>query len=126
MNDDNLIPQNKRTKSEQREIAKKGGKKSGEIRRKNRDFREAAQDILSRKIPKGLKPYADKIGLLKSDTPREAVVMGIAAAAIKGDAKAAAILTKWMGEDTQNQSADDKLGMFLDALQERMAEDGGD
>ena len=40
MNDENLIPQNKRTKKEQREIAIKGGKASGEARRKKRTVRE--------------------------------------------------------------------------------------
>ena len=40
MNDENLIPQNKRTKKEQREIAIKGGKASGEARRQKRTVRE--------------------------------------------------------------------------------------
>ena len=35
-NEQNLIPLNKRTKSEQREYARKGGKKSGEVRRKRK------------------------------------------------------------------------------------------
>ena len=36
----NLIPQNKRTKSEQIEIARKGGIASGEARRKRKTFKE--------------------------------------------------------------------------------------
>ncbi len=36
----NLIPQNKRTKSEQIEIARKGGIASGESRRKRKTFKE--------------------------------------------------------------------------------------
>lgn len=39
-NEKNLIPQNKRTKNEQREIAKKGGKASGESRRKRKTLKE--------------------------------------------------------------------------------------
>jgi hypothetical protein len=35
-NEKNLVPQNKRTKSEQREIARMGGKRSGEVRRENK------------------------------------------------------------------------------------------
>lgn len=35
-NDENLIPLNKRTKEEQREIAKQGGIKSGKIRREKK------------------------------------------------------------------------------------------
>lgn len=39
-NEQNLIPQNKRTKAEQREIARKGGLKSGEIRRKRAELKK--------------------------------------------------------------------------------------
>lgn len=39
-NEKNLIPQNRRTKSEQREIARKGGKKSGEVRRQKAVLRK--------------------------------------------------------------------------------------
>lgn len=35
-NEQNLVPQNRRTKSEQREIARMGGKRSGEVRRENK------------------------------------------------------------------------------------------
>ena len=45
MNDENLKPLNQRTKSEQREIAKSGGQKSGEARRKKRDIRKAVENI---------------------------------------------------------------------------------
>lgn len=43
---DNLIPLNQRTKEQQREIAKMGGKASGEARKKKRDMREVAKAIL--------------------------------------------------------------------------------
>ena len=39
MNDENLKPQNKRTKSEQREIARKGGIASGKSRRLKKPLR---------------------------------------------------------------------------------------
>lgn len=45
-NEDNLIPVNNRTKSEQREIASSGGKASGEKRRKNKSIREALVAVL--------------------------------------------------------------------------------
>lgn len=46
MNDENLIPFNKRTESEQRAIAKKAGQASGAARRRKADLRKAAQQIL--------------------------------------------------------------------------------
>lgn len=46
-NEQNLIPWNKRTKKEQREYARKGGKKSGEVRRKRKAMKEQAELLLS-------------------------------------------------------------------------------
>ena len=46
-NEQNLKPQNKRTKSEQREIARKGGKASGQARRKRKEFKEALKLALT-------------------------------------------------------------------------------
>ena len=40
---DNLIPMNKRTKDEQREIAFKGGKASGKARKEKADFKKKCQ-----------------------------------------------------------------------------------
>lgn len=51
MNEQNLIPQNKRTKAEQREIAKKGGQASGESRRKKKSMRELFIWYLDQKEP---------------------------------------------------------------------------
>ena len=45
-NEKNLKPQNKRTKSEQREIARKGGIASGEARRKRKTLREELLALL--------------------------------------------------------------------------------
>lgn len=42
-NEQNLIPQSKRTKTEQREIAKKGGVASGKARRDKADFKAKCQ-----------------------------------------------------------------------------------
>lgn len=44
---ENLIPQNKRTKEKQREIAQKGGIASVEARRKKKTMREQAEMLLS-------------------------------------------------------------------------------
>lgn len=46
-NEQNLIPWNKRTESEQREYAKKGGQKSGEVRRQRKAMREQMEMLLS-------------------------------------------------------------------------------
>ncbi|MBQ6163935.1 MAG: PBSX family phage terminase large subunit [Clostridia bacterium] len=46
-NEENLIPVSERTKSEQREIQSKGGKKSGEARRRKRSMKQAMELLLS-------------------------------------------------------------------------------
>ncbi len=43
---ENLIPQSERTKEEQREIARQGGIASGVARRKKRDRKQIASDLL--------------------------------------------------------------------------------
>ena len=45
-NEKNLVAQNKRTKSEQRRIASKGGKASGEARRKKKQFKDCMIQLL--------------------------------------------------------------------------------
>lgn len=52
-NEQNLIPLNKRTKSEQREYQSQGGKKSGEVRRQKKKMKDIMNTILSLDIPEG-------------------------------------------------------------------------
>lgn len=42
MNDENLIPNSERSPSELREMGRKGGIRSGEVRRRNKRLRESA------------------------------------------------------------------------------------
>lgn len=49
-NEKNLIPLNKRTKKEQREIARNGGKKSGEVRREKKKLSEFYTDIIAKRF----------------------------------------------------------------------------
>lgn len=50
-NEQNLIPWNKRTESEQREYASQGGKRSGEVRRKKKKMKEMMNLLLSLEMP---------------------------------------------------------------------------
>ena len=43
MNDENLIPNSERSPSELREMGRKGGIRSGEVRRQNKRMRESAE-----------------------------------------------------------------------------------
>lgn len=50
-NEQNLIPFNKRTESEARESAKKGGQKSGEVRRQRKAMKDTMKMLLDLKLP---------------------------------------------------------------------------
>lgn len=60
-NEQNLIPPSERSPKELREMARKGGKKSGEVRRKRKAMREQAELLLS--LPfQGMEIDKDKDG----------------------------------------------------------------
>lgn len=100
-NEKNLIPFNKRTESEQREIAQQGGIASGKARRRKRSMKEAADYYLS--LPETDRRWVN--ALLRDEVDPEdvdnqmSVVMGMAEAAKRGDARAANVLLKMLGED---------------------------
>ena len=102
-NEKNLIPFNERTESEQREIAQKGGIASGAARRRKRSMRQAADYYLSLPETDRRRVNAMRAGsrAWTGDVDNQmSVVMGIAAAAKQGDARAANVLLKMLGEET--------------------------
>lgn len=104
MNDENLIPLNKRTKSEKREIAKKGGIKSGEVRREQKTYREMAKAMLSATITdenvlNELKAY----GLTETDI-KTYTLLGMIKASANGSHNAFDRLMELIGEKEQNQN----------------------
>ena len=111
-NEENLIPFNERTESEQRQIAQKGGIASGAARRRKRSMREAADYYLS--LPETDRRRVN--AMLRDQIEPEdvdnqmAVIVGIAEQAKRGDARAANVLLKMLGEETvQEDPAADAL-----------------
>ena len=72
MNPENLIPLNKRTKTEQTEITRKGGIASGKARRAKRDRHKRIQELFSLAVkdPK-LKANLEKMGIDVTDADLE-------------------------------------------------------
>lgn len=87
-NEQNLKPQNQRTKSEQRKIAQMGGIASGEKRRHQRDLRKAVKALQSVVVP--VKGGGDGL------TYAEAIARAVGVKAAQGDLKAAAMYWEWM------------------------------
>ena len=92
---DNLIPMNKRTKDEQREIARKGGIASGESRRRWRTLRQIAEMLADETLPV---PQPD--GTTKTLTYDVAMIQRQYQKAIaEGDTQAAKFLTNLLGNE---------------------------
>lgn len=72
MNPENLIPLDKRTKTEQTEITRKGGIASGKARREKRDRHKRIQELFSLAVqdPK-LKQNLEKMGIDVTDADLE-------------------------------------------------------
>ena len=90
MNEDNLIPLDKRTTSEQREIAKKGGKASGKSRLEKRTFRRLMEIALSAKMK--YEATGEEL------TRKEVAAMKIAEQCSDGDLKAIQLAADLLGE----------------------------
>ena len=100
-NEQNLIPF--RSEKEAREKGAKGGKKSGESRRRKRDMREAAKLLLDMPIPKKqttMRAVLDSLGIPEEDADYRTVIM--AAMLLKagnGDVSAATFLRDTAGDN---------------------------
>ena len=101
-NEKNLIPNEKRTPSELREITQKGGIASGAARRRKRSLKEAADLYLS--LPVADRRKASRLARRHLDPDdidnQMAMIAGLADAATDGDARAATVLVKLLGEAT--------------------------
>ena len=99
-NEQNLIPFDERTESEQREIRSAGGQASGASRRRKKSLREAADLYLSLQVSdKRVWNKLSRDGVEPEDIDNQmAIVAGLSLKAMKGDAKAAKLLFDLLGE----------------------------
>ena len=92
-NEKNLIPNSERTPSELREITKKGGIKSGEVRRQKKTLSELAKMIAENPAPTVAKKKLTKMGISDEDANNNAcIVAAVYDKAIKGNMQA---VDKW-------------------------------
>ena len=101
-NSDNLIPISKRSSSEVRDMASKGGKKSGEIRREKASFKKALQWLVDSniKLKKGaIKEQFEKIGIDTFDmNPIQLATLGLWYGAVQGNSTNYKVLMELSGE----------------------------
>ena len=104
--EENLVPFDERTESEQREIASKGGRASGVARRRKRSLKEAADLFLS--LPVSDRRRWNKLarkGIEPDDVDNQMeMIVGLQEAAALGDARAAKVLIDLLGEDAKDDT----------------------
>ncbi len=121
-NEQNLIPFDERTESEQREIRSAGGQASGVSRRRKKSLREAAELYLS--LPVADKRTWNRLareGVEPEDVDNQmAIIAGLALKAMKGDSRAAKVLFDLIGAGgdvaAAGQAEDDALTESLKEL----------
>ena len=124
-NEHNLIPINKRAKSEQREIRLKAGKASGESRRRKKTLKQAMKLLLEQEITDtDIYNQTAAMGIDVDDLNyQSAIVAAMVMQAAKGNVKAFAQIRNLIGEDTDNE----RLKLQQQELaQKKKASDGGD
>jgi len=118
--EENLIPLNKRTKEEQREIAIKGGKASGESRRKRKLLKDSMNVLLN--LPVGnTRDYNAlvKIGIPIEDIDNsQLVVLALFNQAKKGDIAAIKELRNLIGEDGKENESAGQLETLIEGLKD--------
>lgn len=128
-NEENLKPfgSGQLSEDEEREMRSRGGKKSGETRRRKKTMRETAKMMLDMQIPvagKELKMKLKAMGLTEEDfTYQSAIMVGVLNQAMKGNVKAAAFLRDTIGENplvVQEEETSTLADTIEEAYRERM------
>lgn len=128
---DNLIPFNKRTKSEQREICRKGGKASGASRRESREIYRLLQKFLTTKIKiKNLSEekffnFLKELGIKEKTSVRELMLLAQVLKSIHGNTKSYMALMdfilKYEGSfsESESQRLEDIFSFFAEQYHSR-------
>ena len=91
----------KRTTEEQRQIAIKGGKASGKVRRRKADFRKTLNQLLTTRIDNpDITPLLDEIGI--DSTLEAAMLMAQIKEAMQGNTKAAYFVAQYAGQSSRS------------------------
>lgn len=103
-NEENLIPFDKRTENELREITQKGGKNSGASRRRKRDMKAKMKLLLSLPAADNDKEQLAAIGIDTDDMDNEMVLMkALFLSAAEGDVKAFDRIMDILGKSVQRE-----------------------
>lgn len=122
-NEKNLIPINKRTKSEQREYRKKGGQKSGEVRRQRKAMKEQMEMLLTLPFTqkKQLK-FIKELGIEDGNIDNQmALIVAMYGKALKGDVQAFNTIRE-ITEDNKTTTNNNRVEIINDLPEENKDE----
>ena len=117
-NEQNLIPFNKRTKSEQREYQSKGGKKSGEVRRQKKRMQDTMNMLLSLELADGTeaKEQMRSLGIADEDlNVQTKILMEQTLKAMAGNLSSAQFVKEVSGESTKEEEKEKKYKVLIPA-----------
>lgn len=123
-NEQNLIPANKRTKDEHREIAKKGGIASGKARRKKANLKKAFETILQAEVASpNVKKQLEDLGF--ESTNEMALAMVMMQKAMKGNVRAFEQISKLTTTDVKDSldKAEQKERIKAQKMKNKMLEE---
>ena len=115
----------KRTTNELREISSKGGKKSGETRRRKANFRKTLNKLLTAEIDnEEWKPVLEALGV--ECTLETAMLAAQIKAAMNGDTKAAYFVAQYAGQSGQTKADDEEQRIRTDRARRARDQEVGD
>lgn len=123
-NEKNLIPWNKRTEKEQREYARKGGKKSGEVRRKRKAMKEQMEMLLSLPFKQSeALDFMKDLGIEEDNLDNQmALIVAMYGKALKGDVQAFNTIREVV-QDEKTVKDEDRVQIINDLQNEEEEDD---
>ena len=117
-NEENIVAHRFKAGDEARENGSKGGKASGEARRRKRALKEAADLYLSLTVSdKRIRNRIARAGVDPEDIDNQmAIIAGLSRKAMEGDSKAARTLFELLGEDYGRMANESAIESFLQAM----------
>lgn len=124
-NNENLIPFNKRTVSEQRKIQSAGGKASGVARRRKADFRKTLNMLLTAEIDlEEWKPVLEALGV--ECTLESALNMAMIKEGLAGNVKAYEAIARYSGQTDQTEADLEEQQIRTDRAKRAREQEVGD
>lgn len=115
-NEKNLIPHSQRSKEEARENGRKGGQRSGEVRRQKKTIAEFLKLWADKEVDEKNKETLKKSGLDEEATNRTLLILPLIKKALMGDIKALQMIIDLLGEDKKKDLEIAKLKEEINLL----------